>query len=139
MDLRGPGEKLLPVMVFFYGGGFMIGSGSEHRLYEGSYIAQRKDVVVVTLNYRLGPLGFLSLDDEFNAETGVTGNYAIEDQRAALVWVQNNIRRYAGAFVVCGLFAVVSCSWLVVLVVIPVGLLFGDRALAPSPWRYVGS
>lgn len=58
-------SPLLPVVVYLYGGGFFLGSGSEHRIYDGSYLVQRQlrlqrePVIVVTLNYRVGVLGFL--------------------------------------------------------------------------------
>jgi para-nitrobenzyl esterase len=56
----GPGKR--PVMVWLHGGAFAIGSGSQ-ALYDGSTLARRGDVVVITVNYRLGPLGFLRLTD----------------------------------------------------------------------------
>jgi carboxylesterase type B len=59
-------------------------------LYEGSYLANDSNIVVVTINYRLGALGFLVLGDE------VDGNFGIKDQRLALEWVQENIRNFGG-------------------------------------------
>jgi para-nitrobenzyl esterase len=82
---KGPGEKL-PVMVWIHGGGFNFGSSSLPE-YDGRNLAG-KGVVVVTLNYRLGPLGFLvhpSLSRESPQDT--SGNYALLDQIAALKWV----------------------------------------------------
>ena len=83
-------HKRLPVMVFIHGGYFVYGAGSDP-LYDGSYLAASGDVVVVTLNYRLGSLGFLAVP-----ELGLTGNYGILDQRLALRWVAENIAAFGG-------------------------------------------
>lgn len=82
--------KHLPVMVFIHGGAFVYGAGSLPD-YDGSYLASSGDVVVVTLNYRLGSLGFLA-----SSELGLTGNYGIKDQRQALRWVAENIAAFGG-------------------------------------------
>ncbi|MES1192001.1 MAG: carboxylesterase family protein [Steroidobacter sp.] len=89
-----PGE-LLPVFVWIHGGGYEVGSGSELR-HDGSALA-RKGVVVVTINYRLGPFGFLA-HPELTAESPhhASGNYAFMDMIAALRWVQNNITAFGG-------------------------------------------
>jgi len=87
----------LPVMVWIYGGGFFVGSGSAPA-YDGEALA-RRGVIVVTLNYRLGALGFLAhpaLSRE--SARGVSGNYGLLDQIAALHWVQNNIAAFGGDF-----------------------------------------
>jgi para-nitrobenzyl esterase len=87
--MRGQTEKL-PVMVWFHGGGFAQGSGSLSS-FEGDALA-RRGVVVVTINYRLGPLGFLALpalDQE--SPDHVSGNYGLLDMVAALHWVQDNV------------------------------------------------
>jgi para-nitrobenzyl esterase len=84
-----------PVMVWIHGGGFVIGSGSQS-LYDGIPLAARGDVVVVTVNYRLGPLGFLHLADLCPELEGATGNAGIRDQLAALEWVQENISAFGG-------------------------------------------
>ncbi len=85
----------LPVMVWIYGGGLENGSAS-NPLYSGERIASR-NVILVTANYRLGVLGFLSLPD-LSRETprGVSGNYGLLDQVAALRWVHNNIVAFGG-------------------------------------------
>jgi para-nitrobenzyl esterase len=85
----------LPVMVWFHGGGFTQGSGSLPS-FDGEALA-RKGVVLVTINYRLGPLGFLSLP-ELDAESAdhVSGNYGLLDMVAALRWVQANIGGFGG-------------------------------------------
>jgi para-nitrobenzyl esterase len=85
----------LPVMVWIHGGGFALGSGSRPS-YDGEALA-RRGVVLVTLNYRLGALGFLAhpaLSRE--SARGVSGNYGLLDQIAALRWVQNNVARFGG-------------------------------------------
>lgn len=85
----------LPVLVYFYGGGFMAGDGSEPR-YNGASMAQR-GIVAVTVNYRLNIFGFLA-HPELSAEAPykASGNYGLLDQQAALVWVQKNISAFGG-------------------------------------------
>ena len=88
-------EAHLPTMVWIHGGGFTYGSGSQAE-YDGQHLA-KYGVVVVTLNYRLGPLGFLAhpqLDQESAHHT--SGNYGLLDQIAALRWVQRNIAFFGG-------------------------------------------
>jgi len=87
--------KRRPVMVWIHGGAFTIGSGSQP-LYDGSVLARRGDVVVVTVNYRLGPLGFLRLADVTNGKIPATGNEGMLDQVAALRWVRDNIAEFGG-------------------------------------------
>ena len=84
-----------PVMVFFHGGGWRLWSGSMAS-FDGTNLA-RKGVVVVTLNFRLGPFGFLA-HPELDAESPnhVSGNYGLLDQMAALRWVQANIAAFGG-------------------------------------------
>ncbi|WP_410658970.1 carboxylesterase/lipase family protein [Amycolatopsis sp. lyj-112] len=82
--------RRLPVMVFVHGGGFFGGTGSP---FNAERVAEQGDVVVVTLNYRLGALGFLShpaLSDPH------AGNFGIADQQAALRWVQRNAAAFGG-------------------------------------------
>ncbi len=85
----------LPVLVFFYGGGFMAGDGSEGR-YDGESMAQ-KGIVALTVNYRLGVFGFMA-HPELTKESGrnASGNYGLLDQSAALRWVQQNIASFGG-------------------------------------------
>src|SRR5579883_367977 len=90
-------QTLKPVMVFIHGGGFVLGSGGDP-LYDGTNLSHAGDVVVVTLNYRLGPLGFLAhpaLDSE-DPNHATSGNYGILDQRMALQWVHDNIANFGG-------------------------------------------
>jgi para-nitrobenzyl esterase len=84
-----------PVLVWIHGGGFVIGSGSQP-IYHGAPLAKRGDVVVVTINYRLGPLGFLYLADLCPGLDGAVGNAGIRDQIAALEWVRENIAAFGG-------------------------------------------
>ncbi len=88
------GEKL-PVLVYFYGGGFVAGDGSENR-YDGESLAE-KGIVTVTLNYRLGVFGFFS-HPELTKESPnhSSGNYGLLDQHAALLWVKKNIAAFGG-------------------------------------------
>ncbi len=88
------GENL-PVMFWIHGGGNIMGGGSTPG-YDGERLA-RRGVVVVTINYRLGPFGFFAhplLSEE--SGRGVSGNYGLLDQIAALQWVQKNIRTFGG-------------------------------------------
>lgn len=88
-------EQRLPVVVWIHGGGFAYGGGS-HPTYDGEALAKR-GVVVVTLNYRLGLLGFMA-HPQLSAESaaGASGNYGLMDQVAALKWVQRNIAAFGG-------------------------------------------
>jgi para-nitrobenzyl esterase len=92
-----------PVMVWVHGGSFMTGTGSSG-LYRGGRLARSEDVVVVTINYRLGLLGFLAhpaLDDPGQTwfdgrEWTGSGNWGLADQVAALVWVRDHIAGFGG-------------------------------------------
>ncbi len=84
-----------PVMVFVHGGSFTGGSGSEP-IYDGAALT-RRGVVVVTFNYRLGPLGFLALPELARRDPhGSTGNYGLLDQIAAFEWVRRQIAGFGG-------------------------------------------
>lgn len=90
------GESKAPVLFFIHGGGNTQGSPSDP-LYDGRALASRQGAVVVTASYRLGALGFFThsgLDAESDA--GVSGNYGVLDQQAALGWVRDNIARFGG-------------------------------------------
>ncbi len=88
-------SQRLPVMVWIHGGSFVTGAGSLP-VYDGANLADR-GVVVVTINYRLGPLGFLALPAlSKESPQGVSGNYGLLDQIAALHWVQKNIAGFGG-------------------------------------------
>jgi len=84
-----------PVFVWIHGGGSQFGSGAQPQ-FDGSALA-RQGIVVVTFNYRLGPLGFLSTPELSRASGyGASGNYGFLDQVAALRWVRENIARFGG-------------------------------------------
>ncbi|MBL7253510.1 carboxylesterase/lipase family protein [Paractinoplanes lichenicola] len=90
------GAAKRPVLVYVPGGGFATGSGALP-LYDGAGLAARGDIITVTLNYRLGVLGFLSHPD-LAAESGqnASGTYGILDQLAALRWIRDNIAAFGG-------------------------------------------
>lgn len=97
---REPGQTPLPVMFFIHGGFFVEGSGSSQafgvRLFDGRKLAEKGQVVIVTINYRLGQLGFLA-HRALDTESGHgSGNYGFLDQIAALQWVQANIGAFGG-------------------------------------------
>jgi para-nitrobenzyl esterase len=87
-------DNARPVMVWIHGGGFRQGAGA-HMLSQGPALAGRGDVVVVTVNYRLGALGFATHPDLVDAE-GQFGNWAILDLLAALRWVRDEIGAFGG-------------------------------------------
>lgn len=91
---KSTGEKL-PVLVWIYGGGFSFGSTSTP-VHNGEHLA-RKGVVLVSINYRVGPLGFLA-HPELTAESGrgASGNYGLMDQITGLQWVKKNIAAFGG-------------------------------------------
>ncbi|XP_046549298.1 cholinesterase 1-like [Haliotis rubra] len=80
----------LAVMVWIYGGGFYSGS-TRMPLYEGKYIAAENDIIVVSMNYRVGPLGFSYLGPDT-----IPGNMGLMDQRLALQWVKDNVANFGG-------------------------------------------
>ena len=88
-------DKKRPVMVWYHGGGFLTGSGSQ-LIYRGRDIALSGDVVVVTLNYRLGAFGYLHLDGVLDDSLEIGNNNGLLDQVAALQWVNDNIASFGG-------------------------------------------
>ncbi|PZR27682.1 MAG: carboxylesterase [Citrobacter freundii] len=98
LNVWAPSKKspgLLPVLVYFYGGGLVAGDGSENR-YNGESMATH-DIIALTVNYRLGVFGFmahpeLTKESPFHA----SGNYGLLDQAAALKWVHENIKAFGG-------------------------------------------
>jgi len=144
LNVDTPVEGLgIPVMVWIHGGGFTLGEGLQaDGGTAGDLIAREVGAVVVSMNYRLGQLGFLA-HSELTAESsdGASGNYGLMDQTAALRWVQENIDRFggdpdnvtifgesAGAFSVCSHLASATSAGLF------------DKAILQSgscerPWR----
>ncbi len=88
-------DGMRPVMVWIHGGAFTAGQGATP-WYSGSNLAARNDVVVVTINYRLGVLGFSHLGDVLGAPFEGSGNNGIRDQIAAIEWVRANIAGFGG-------------------------------------------
>lgn len=80
---------LLPVMIFIHGGSFKSGSGNEE-IYGPDFLV-KNEVILVTINYRLGVFGFLSLQSK-----NIPGNAGMKDQVAALKWVKSNIENFGG-------------------------------------------
>ena len=84
-----------PVMVWIHGGAFTLGSGSDV-MYDSGILPKRGNIVMVTINYRLGMLGFLRLKDVTGGKIPATGNEGLIDQVAALQWVKDNIAAFGG-------------------------------------------
>ncbi len=96
LDIWTPGidGRKRPVLVYIHGGAF-IGGGSNDPVYDGANISKRGDIVFASINYRIGMLGFLYLED-FGAEYQGSGSNGIRDQIMALRWLKNNIARFGG-------------------------------------------
>ena len=127
-------EKLLPVMVWIYGGGFTGGAASVE-LYDGGALA-RKGVVLVSANYRVGPFGFFAYP-ALTAESPhhSSGNYGLLDQIAALRWVQRNIAAFGGdphAVTIFGASAGGESVWLLMQSPLALGL-FGRAIIMSGP------
>ena len=90
-----PDGQKRPVMVWLHGGALLNGSGSQSD-YDGAAFAEQGDLVLVTINYRLGILGFLSLEELGGEAYASSGNGGLLDQIAAFQWVQENIAAFGG-------------------------------------------
>ena len=88
-------NKKRPVLVWLHGGGFVSGSSQEHRSYDGERLSRRGDVVVVSLNHRLGPLGFLNLAP-YGEKYAASAHLGMLDIIMALEWVRDNIVNFGG-------------------------------------------
>jgi para-nitrobenzyl esterase len=88
-------EGARPVMVWIHGGGFSLGSGSQ-KGYNTGHIVQKGDIVLVTINYRVGPLGYIYLGGHGGDAWGASANVGQLDQIAALKWVKENIAAFGG-------------------------------------------
>ncbi|MBN2318126.1 MAG: carboxylesterase/lipase family protein [Acidobacteria bacterium] len=84
-----------PVMVWIHGGAFIIGSGSQE-MFRGNTLVNRGDIVLVTINYRLGALGFMNLNEITRGRVPATGCEGLLDQIAALDWIRENIEAFGG-------------------------------------------
>ncbi|CAL4113488.1 unnamed protein product, partial [Meganyctiphanes norvegica] len=136
------GSEVYPVLLYIHGESFSWGAGS---LYDGSVLAAYARVVVVTINYRLGPLGFLN---SYGGSTGggVVSNFALLDQIAALNWVAENIREFNGdpsRVTVFGRDTGAACiSYLMDSPIVPPGLFHRVVLVSGSsqcPWPHVES
>ena len=84
----------MPVMIWIHGGAYITGS-SNSIVYDLDYLPLH-EIVLVTINYRLGPFGFLKLDDATNGQIKSTGNEGLMDQKLAIEWVKENISEFGG-------------------------------------------
>ncbi|XP_067275694.1 cholinesterase-like isoform X2 [Pseudorasbora parva] len=91
INFQNQAKPLVPVMVWIYGGGFTTGTASLD-VYDGRFLSQSQQVVVVSMNYRVGALGFLALPES----KSIKGNAGLFDQRLALSWVSKNIAAFGG-------------------------------------------
>ena len=83
-------QKLKPVLVWIYGGRFLVGTASG-KFYSPDFMMDHSNLVVVSIQYRVGPYGFLSTGDSV-----APGNYGFHDQVLALKWIQANIEKFGG-------------------------------------------
>ncbi len=100
-------ETPLPVMVFFHGGGWMCGSGIKP-FYGPDYLLEH-DVIYIGANFRLGPIGFLSTEQE-----DCSGNWGLKDQNMVLRWIKENIAQFNGdpnLVTIFGVSASFNCFW----------------------------
>jgi para-nitrobenzyl esterase len=104
----GEPTRLRPVMVYLHGGAFTIGAGAN---YDPSLLAVEQDRVLVTLNFRLGALGWLAHPGFAADKDGVGGNWGLMDQQAALRWVHDNIAAFGGDPGDVTLFGESSGAW----------------------------
>ncbi|XP_060248202.1 carboxylesterase 1C-like isoform X2 [Meriones unguiculatus] len=117
--------SLLPVMVWIHGGGFVSGGASS---YDGVVLSAHENVVVVTIQYRLGIWGFFSTGDEHSP-----GNWGILDQLAALRWLQDNIANFGGDPRSVTIFGESAGGWGVsILVLSPLAKNLFHRAISES-------
>ena len=138
-----PDGRQRPVFVWVHGGGFVRGSGSQP-LYDGRALAANGDILVVTINYRLGALGFLDLASATGGRIPATGNEGVLDVLAAVHWVRANIAAFggdpdnitlagesAGAFIIPAMLAMPDAEGLVRRIVLESGaassVMSGDR------------
>jgi carboxylesterase type B len=92
-DRGGRAQSALPVLVMIHGGGLTNGAGGQH---DGSLIVTTDHIIVVSINYRLGPFGFLDVPGLGTTASTANGNFGLLDQEAALRWVHSNIAAFGG-------------------------------------------
>ncbi|EOM74876.1 carboxylesterase/lipase family protein [Rhodococcus rhodnii] len=128
-----PGPEPYPVMVWIHGGAYGLGSGSQV-IYDGTELARRGEVVVVTINYRLGPLGFLDPSGFGDADSHYETNCGLRDQLSALWWVRGNIASFGGDPHDVTVFGESSGgASITTLMTCPAAAHAFDRAIAQSP------
>ncbi|MEV0844576.1 carboxylesterase family protein [Streptomyces sp. NPDC049954] len=123
-----------PVLVYVHGGGWQAGAGSMPA-YDGTRLAERGDLVVVTFNYRLGVLGFGLHEDLADAGTGHAANWGLQDQAALLHWVRDNAAAFGGDpddITVCGTSAGGATAWQLSLLPAVRGLVRRLVCISPS-------
>ena len=103
----------MPVMIWIHGGAYITGS-SNSVVYDLDYLPLH-EIVLVTINYRLGPFGFLKLDDATNGQIKSTGNEGLMDQKLAIDWVKENISEFGGNPENITLFGESAGAWSVAL------------------------
>ncbi|CAJ1384855.1 unnamed protein product, partial [Effrenium voratum] len=86
----------LPVMVFIFGGGFLVGDKYQQGIYDGRKLARSQNVIIVSINYRLGVLGFLHHPDLRDKDGQALMNFGLRDQLEGLKWVHQNIQNFGG-------------------------------------------
>jgi len=123
--------KDMPVMIWIHGGAYITGS-SNSVVYDLDYLPLH-EIVLVTINYRLGPFGFLKLDEASNGQIKSTGNEGLMDQKLAIEWVKENISEFGGDPENITLFGESAGAWSVALQssVSPEGNLF-SKAICQS-------
>jgi para-nitrobenzyl esterase len=122
-----------PVLVWLHGGAYCLGSAAQ-RIYDGRRLSELGDVVVVTVNYRLGALGFLDLSSLSSADQVFDTNLGLWDQISALEWVQENIAGFGGNPANVTLFGESSGAGCVTtLLAVPRAKGLFHRAIAQSP------
>lgn len=128
-DADGP----LPVMVWVHGGGYIVGASAQP-VYNGSALATAGNVVVVTINYRLGALGFLNFGSLDEAESRFESNLGLKDIVSALEWVQANIAAFGGNPDDVTLFGQsAGAASVTTLMTVPVAKSLFHKAIAQSP------
>jgi len=89
-------DKKRPVLVWLHGGGYTNGNGIEQDGYDGENLSQKGDIVFVSINHRLGPIGFSDLSGVGGEKYADSGNVGVLDMVAALEWVRDNITNFGG-------------------------------------------